>query len=210
MHHYVPQDFGAGAHRREAGQAILRAVASLVREEQPELYRHIYPHGHATAKLVRAFASSIGSDGAAGAPTLDEIELGAHLHDVGKYLIPKSILLKPGPLDEGERAVISLHPVYGAQLLSKLTAVTGGIRRIVLYHHERWDGDGYPEGLQKTAIPFEARLVAITDVYTSLRARRTYKPTLTRGEAAAEMREMAGRELDPEMTRDFLRFVGAY
>lgn len=197
MHHYVPQDFGAGAHRREAGQAILRAVTDLVREEQPELYRHVYPHGHATAKLARAFASSVGSGGTAGEPTLDEIELGAHLHDVGKYLIPKSILLKPGPLDDGERAVVSLHPAYGAQLLSKLTAVTCGIRRVVLYHHERWDGGGYPEGLQGTAIPFEARLVAITDVYTSLRARRTYKPTLTRGEAAAEMREMPGASSTP-------------
>jgi HD-GYP domain-containing protein (c-di-GMP phosphodiesterase class II) len=210
MHHYVPQEFGAGAHHRAVGQAVLRAAAGLGREEQPELYRHVYPHGHATAKLARAFASSLGCAGGAGEPTLDEIELGAHLHDVGKYLIAKSILLKPGPLDEGERAAVSLHPVYGAQLLSNLTAVTGVIRRVVLYHHEHWDGDGYPEGLQGAAIPLEARLVAIADVYTSLRARRAYKPTLTRGEVAAEMKEMAGRELDPEMTRDFLGFIGAY
>jgi HD-GYP domain-containing protein (c-di-GMP phosphodiesterase class II) len=207
MHHYAPHDFGVGAHHRFVGQAVLRAVNSLGREEHPELYRHVYPHGHATAKLARAFASSIGC---AGAPSPDEIELGAHLHDVGKYLIAKSILLKPGPLDAGERAAVSLHPVYGAQLLSGLTVVTGAIRRVVLHHHERWDGDGYPEGLQGAAIPVECRLVAITDVYTSLRARRAYKPTLTRVEAAAEMIKMAGRELDPEMTRDFLRFIGAY
>lgn len=206
MPHYAPQDFEASMRRRVVGQAVLRAVASLGREEQPELYRHVYPHGHATAKLARAFATYLGC---ADAPALDELELGAHLHDVGKYLIAKSILLKPGPLDAGERAAVSLHPVYGAQLLSGLTAVTGAIRRVVLYHHERWDGDGYPEGLQGTAIPVECRLVAIADVYTSLRARRAYKPTLTRGEAAAEMKEMAGRELDPEMTRDFLRFIGA-
>ena len=207
MHHYAPKDFGAGAHHTVAGRAVLRAVAGLGREEHPELYRHVYPHGHATAKLARAFASSLRC---AGAPTLDEIELGAHLHDVGKYLIAKSILLKPGPLDAGERAAVSLHPVYGAQLLSGLTAVTGAIWRVVLYHHERWDGDGYPEGLHGTDIPVECRLVAIADVYTSLRARRTYKPTLTRSEAAAEMKGMAGRELDPEMTRDFLRLIGAY
>jgi HD-GYP domain-containing protein (c-di-GMP phosphodiesterase class II) len=210
MHYYVPHDFGAGAHLREVGQAVLRAVASLGREEQPELYRHVYPHGHATAKLARAFASSLGCACGAGAPTLNEIELGAHLHDVGKYLIAKSILLKPGPLDEGERAAVSFHPAYGAQLLSNLTAVTDAIRRVVLYHHERWDGNGYPEGLQGTAIPLEARLVAVADVYTSLRARRAYKPSLTRVEAAVEMKGMAGHELDPEMSRDFLRFIGAY
>jgi HD-GYP domain-containing protein (c-di-GMP phosphodiesterase class II) len=155
-----------------------------------------------------AFASSLGR-ACAGAATLDEIELGAHLHDVGKYLIAKSILLKPGPLDEGERAAVSFHPVYGAQLLSNLTAITDAIRRVVLYHHEHWDGEGYPEGLQGTVIPLGARLVAVADVYTSLRARRAYKPTLTRGEAAAEMKEMDGRELDPEMTRDFLKFIRA-
>ncbi len=98
--------------------------------------------------------------------------------------------------------------MYGAQLLSNLPAITDSVRRVVLYHHERWDGAGYPEGLQRTRIPLEARLVSIADVYTSLRARRAYKPTLTRGDAAAEMREMAGRELDPELTRDFLGFIG--
>lgn len=204
---YVPQDFGAGAHRRQAGQALLHAVACLGREEQPELYRHVYPHGHATAQLARAFASFLGCG--RGAPSLDEIELGAHLHDVGKYLIAKSILLKPGPLDAGERAAVAFHPVYGAQILSNLNAVTAAVRRVVLYHHERWDGGGYPEGLSGTGIPLESRLVAVADVYTSLRARRTYKPTLTRREATAEMKVMAGRELDPALTSDFLRFIGS-
>jgi putative two-component system response regulator len=78
----------------------------------------------------------------------------------------------------------------------------------VLYHHERWDGDGYPEGLTGRRIPLAARLVAVADVYTSLRARRAYKPTLTRREAASVMEEMAGRELDPDLTEDFLKFVG--
>lgn len=208
MHPYVPPRLGA-AVRRETARALLRAVASLGQEEQPEMYRHIQPHGHATAKLVRAFASSLGCVAGAAGPTLNEMELGARLHDVGKYLIAKSILLKPGPLEERERAAVSSHPVYGAQLLSGLPVVTDAVRRVVLCHHERWDGAGYPEGLQRTRIPLAARLVAVADVYTSLRARRTYKPTLTRGEAAAEMRKMAGRELDPDMTRDFLRFIGA-
>lgn len=206
MDPYVHQNFCAGAHRRQAGLAVLHAVACLGREEQPELYRHVYPHGHATAQLARAFASFLGRG--RGAPTLDEIELGAHLHDVGKYLIAKSILLKQGPLDDGERAAVSLHPVYGAQILSNLCAVTAAVRRVVLYHHEHWDGGGYPEGLRGTGIPLEARLVAVADVYTSLRARRTYKPALTRRETTAEMKRMAGRELDPALTGDFLRFIG--
>lgn len=210
MFPHVPLGLGVAARRREATQAVLHAVASLGRDEYPELYRHVQPHGHATAKVARAFAFYLRLVGGRGRPTLDEIELGAHLHDVGKYLIAESILLKPGPLDARERAEVAGHPLYGAQLLSDLPVITETVRRVVLHHHERWDGDGYPGGLRGAATPAEARLVAIADVYTSLRARRAYKPTFTRGEAAAELRAMAGRELDPDMTRDFLKFINAY
>jgi HD-GYP domain-containing protein (c-di-GMP phosphodiesterase class II) len=184
---------------------LLLAAASMGRDEQPRLYRHVHPHGHATARLARSFAAAVGCAGS-GAPTLDEIELGAHLHDLGKYLIAESILLKPGPLTAVERSAVSFHPVLGARLLSGLPAVTEAVRQAVLYHHERWDGDGYPEGLTGRRIPIVARIVAVADVYTSLRARRAYKPTLTRHEAASEMVRMAGHELDPDLTRDFLRW----
>jgi HD-GYP domain-containing protein (c-di-GMP phosphodiesterase class II) len=203
---YVPRGRSVSTAGRRTTQAVLLAAAALGREEQPEVYRHVHPHGRATAILARSFAAAIGLRG--GGPTLDEVELGAHLHDFGKYLIPRSLLLKPGPLSEEERAVVSLHPVYGAQVLSGLTAITETVCGVVLYHHERWDGAGYPEGLQGTRIPLAARLVAVADVYTSLRARRSYKPTLTKREAAAEMEAMAGRELDPDLTSDFLKFVG--
>ena len=206
MHPFVPlRRTQAGS--RPAFRALLLAATALGRDERPRLYRHVHPHGHATAKIARAFAAALGRPGA---PLLDEIELGAHLHDLGKYLIAESIILKPGPLTEEERAAVSYHPVCGAQLLSGLTAVTEVVRQVVLSHHERWDGEGYPEGLAGRRIPLAARIVAVADVYTSLRARRAYKPTLGRREAAAALGEMAGRELDPEMTQDFLRFIGAY
>jgi HD-GYP domain-containing protein (c-di-GMP phosphodiesterase class II) len=189
---------------------LIRAVASHGQEEQPELFRHVHPHGHATAKLARAFAASLGCFNGAQWSRLSEIELGAHLHDVGKYLIAKSILLKPGPLTEEERAAVSLHPVYGMHVLSNLPVITNTVLGIVLYHHERWDGAGYPEGLEGARIPLAARLVSIVDVYTSLRSRRAYKPSLTRYQAAITLEEMAGAALDPGMTEDFLNFIGAY
>ena len=205
MHPFVPLLRTQAGSGRPAIQTLLLAAASLGRDEQPRLYRHVHPHGHATARLARSFAAAIGCADS-GAPTLDEIELGAHLHDLGKYLVAESILLKPGPLTESERAAVSFHPVYGAHLLTSLPAVTEAVRQVVLYHHERWDGGGYPEGLKGLRIPLAARIVAVADVYTSLRARRSYKPTLSRSEAAAEMERMAGRELDPDLTRDFLRW----
>lgn len=185
----------------------LRALATFRQDEQPEWFAHIHPHGHATARLARRFAAAC--DKVTRGATLDEIEFGAHVHDIGKYLISKAILLKPGPLDAEERAVISNHPEYGARILYKLSFVTAVIHRIVLYHHERWDGVGYPEGLSGGAIPLAARVVAVADVYTSLRARRSYKPTRTRAEACAVLEEMAGRELDPHLVEDFLVFVKA-
>jgi len=187
---------------------MLRAVDTLGQDEQPDLYSHVHPHSHATARLARAFASASVYGGGVEGLTLDEIELGAYLHDFGKYLIAKSILLKPGPLSEEERRVVSYHPIYGAQVLSNLPAITETVHQIVLHHHERWDGTGYPGGLQGTHIPLAARLISIIDVYTSLRAKRSYKPSLNRHEAATTLLEMAGHELDPDMTRDFLKFIG--
>lgn len=203
----VPPGRRVATARRRVIRSVLDAAASLGREKKPELYQHVHPHAQATARLARSFAAALGCFGANAAP-LDEVELGAHLHDFGKYLIAPSLLLKPGPLTAEERAAISLHPIYGAQLLAGLPAVNDTVIRVVLHHHERWDGAGYPDGLEGTRIPLAARLVSVVDVYTSLRARRSYKPPLTKREAAAEMRRMAGRELDPNLTWDFLKFVG--
>jgi HD-GYP domain-containing protein (c-di-GMP phosphodiesterase class II) len=189
-------------------RVFLRAIATFRQKEQPELYAHVHPHCHATAKLARAFAAVLIHTDTAGCHALDEIELGAYVHDIGKYLLPKSILLKPGPLTAQERATVSRHPAYGTLILSNLCAMTETAHRIVLYHHERWDGTGYPDGLGGARIPFAARLVAICDVYTSLRSKRAYKPSRKRRDVALTMEEMAGRELDPQMVEDFFRFVG--
>ena len=103
--------------------------------------------------------------------------------------------------------MINLHSVYGAITISKLPGVTEAIRCVVLHHHERWDGNGSPEGLAGTAIPLAARIVSIVDVYTSLRAKRSYKPTLTKRQAFSSLIEMAEHELDPYLVEDFLRVV---
>ena len=103
--------------------------------------------------------------------------------------------------------MMSLHSVYGAIIISKLPGVTEAIRCVVLHHHERWDGNGYPEGLAGTAIPLAARIVSIVDVYTSLRAKRSYKPNLNKHQAFSSLIDMAGQELDPFLVEDFLRLV---
>src|ERR1043165_624648 len=101
---------------------LKRVLAVFRQVEQPEWFAHIYPHGHATARLARRFVAACPR--VARGPTLDEIEFGAYVHDIGKYVISKAILLKPGPLDEAERVLMSSHPAYGVQILGGLPFLT--------------------------------------------------------------------------------------
>jgi HD-GYP domain-containing protein (c-di-GMP phosphodiesterase class II) len=190
-----------------AYRTLLRTITTVGQQAQPQTFAHVQPHAHATARLSRLFATACHPNSKSRPPTLDEIEYSAYLHDIGKYFIDPSVLLKPGSLDEEEKAVMRLHPSYGAIVISKLPGSTPTIRRVIFHHHEHWDGSGYPEGLFGTAIPLEARIVSIVDVYTSLRARRSYKPTLRKWAALATLTEMAGHELDPQLVEDFVKMV---
>ncbi len=132
----------------------------------------------------------------------------APMHDIGKIGIPDRILLKPGPLDEGEWREMRHHPEYGAEIIgehdSELLRLS---REIALYHHERWDGSGYPHGLRGEAIPLAARIVAIADVFDALTTRRPYKPAWPVERALAYLEEQAGRHFDPELAALFLEIL---
>ncbi|HEX8748201.1 MAG TPA: HD domain-containing phosphohydrolase [Pyrinomonadaceae bacterium] len=189
---------------RRTWSDTLRALTVVGRNLEPEIFAHFQPHAHATSRLARRFAAYL-FGGKMPRHWLDEIEFGAYMHDVGKYFIAPGILLKPDQLDDEERTIMSLHSVYGALAISKLPGVTTIIHGVALRHHEHWNGLGYPDGLSGTSIPIEARIVAVADVYMSLRAKRSYKPTLGKEEAFGTLKRMAGRELDPSLVEDFLR-----
>jgi two-component system, response regulator RpfG len=130
------------------------------------------------------------------------IELAAPLHDIGKIAIPDEVLMKPGPLDEQQISVMRRHPRIGHELLSdsqnrfiQLGAV------IALRHHERFDGSGYPDGLSGTAIPVEARIVAVADVFDALISPRPYKGAWTIESALDYIVEQSGRLFDPQCVR---------
>jgi HD-GYP domain-containing protein (c-di-GMP phosphodiesterase class II) len=204
MMYSLPHQSLSGNFNQRMWQSALRAIAVVGREAEPAIFAHFQPHAHATARLARHFAAYV-CGGGHRLHWLEEVEFGAHVHDIGKYFIAPDILLKPDQLDDEERKTVALHSVYGAVIISQLPAVTGTIRRIVLHHHEHWDGTGYPEGLSGLAISLEARIVSVIDVYTSLRARRSYKPSFTKGAALKELVKMAGSELDPNLVEDFIR-----
>lgn len=130
------------------------------------------------------------------------IELAAPLHDIGKIAIPDALLMKPGPLDDGERKRMQRHPEIGYQLLqgshNRFIQVGAVIAR---HHHERYDGTGYPEGLAGEAIPIEARVVTVADVFDALISPRPYKRAWSIEEALAFIGEQSGKMLDPDCVR---------
>jgi response regulator RpfG family c-di-GMP phosphodiesterase len=138
---------------------------------------------------------------------LEELEMGAVLHDVGKIGIPDSILLKPGPLTPEERTVMQGHAAIGDRLLRPLP-VLEPVRLVVRHHHERWDGDGYPDGLAGDEIPLLARIVAVADSIEAMSGPRTYREPCDRDEVVRELEEGRGRQWDPapvDIALDLLR-----
>jgi diguanylate cyclase (GGDEF)-like protein len=129
--------------------------------------------------------------------------LGGWLHDIGKSAIPRSILDKPGPLDDAEWAVMRTHPAIGEALVCDVAALRDAAPA-VRHHHERWDGGGYPDGLAGEAIPVDARIVAAADAYAAMTAERVYSAARTPREAADELRRSAGSHLDPRVVEALL------
>jgi HD-GYP domain-containing protein (c-di-GMP phosphodiesterase class II) len=129
--------------------------------------------------------------------------VGAPLHDIGKVMISQSILRKRGPLDSRELAEIRTHPSAGAKLISPVGPARFALP-YVLYHHERWDGAGYPTGRRGAAIPEGARLLAVADAFDAMTSTRPYRRALPTSRALGEIERCAGTQFDPAMAEAFL------
>jgi HD-GYP domain-containing protein (c-di-GMP phosphodiesterase class II) len=122
--------------------------------------------------------------------------LAALLHDLGKLGIADAILEKPDPLTDEEWAAIKRHSEIGARMIEPLEALSGVVP-VVRHHHEHYDGNGYPDGLEGEEIPLAARIVAAADAYDVMRRGRPYRPRLTQAEALEELSREAGLQFDP-------------
>ena len=132
---------------------------------------------------------------------IDDIGFLAAMHDVGKIGTPDDILNKNGPLEKWEWDIMKEHTVNGAYLLS--THPKHMAKDIALFHHERWDGKGYPYGLSENMAPLSARIVAIADVYDALRSKRSYKAPMSHEEACSIIEKEAGTHFDPMLVEVF-------
>ena len=134
---------------------------------------------------------------------LDVLNFAGHLHDIGKIGIPDNILLKPGRLDREEFETIKTHPVIGANIVEQL-GLWEMERQIIKYHHERFDGTGYPEGLKGEDIPFLARILSVADVYDAISSDRAYRKKMEESKVLSIITEGSGSQFDPQIVEVFL------
>ncbi len=136
---------------------------------------------------------------------LTRLARAALLHDIGKQHVPVEILAKPGKLDAREWEIVERHPMTGHRML-----VDAGLleeARIVLHHHERYDGGGYPTGRAGEDIPLESRILAVADAFDAMTSERPYRPAMTPEAAIAELRDVAGKQCDPDCVEALAQIV---
>ena len=156
-------------------------------------------HGARVGALAEPVAHRLGWDAA----RIAALHFGAVHHDVGKVVVRRDLLRKPGPLTFDELAEIRTHPGAGAELVQPLRTARHALP-YVLYHHERWDGTGYPSRLRGRAIPLEARLLSVADAFDAMTSPRPYRHALTHAGALLELSSCAGSQFDPHVTELFL------
>ena len=165
-----------------------------------------YTQGH--SQKVSAYAALIAEAMGLEDAEVEEIRLGAVLHDIGKVGIPESILNKNGPLNPEEWETMKSHVKFGAKILDPL-APLARIREMVLHHHEFFDGSGYPEALTGERIPLGARIIAVADAYDTITSDRTYKKARNATDALAELERCANAQFDGAIVELFVRTMRA-
>jgi putative nucleotidyltransferase with HDIG domain len=181
---------------KAANRQALFGLAEAIEAKDP------YTKGH--CGRVAAFSLVLAQESGWPDEDLETLEFGAFLHDIGKIGVRDNVLLKPGPLDEDEWVHMRQHPVKGyeiAEQIEMLKPVIAAVRN----HHERWDGNGYPDKMAGEAIPMSARIVAIADAYDAMATDRPYKRALPLEECEALLEKNAGKMFDPDLVKIFVK-----
>jgi cyclic di-GMP phosphodiesterase len=182
----------------DSAEQVIFALAAAVEAKDPYTEAHTQRVAEA-ARLVGARMGLSGSE-------LDSLYRGGLIHDIGKIGVPDAILLKPGPLDAEELVAMRAHPIIGETIVAPLRS-GAGLLPIIRHHHERFDGDGYPDRLAGGKIPVLARIVAVCDAYDALVTDRPYRQRKSREEALAILRAGARRQWDPAVVDHFISEV---
>jgi len=183
-------------HRDEVRDMTVASLGAALNLKDHETADHCSRVSQNSARLGRLLALSDGE--------LRSLTWGAYLHDVGKIGIPEAILLKTGSLTPEERRVMEKHPLMGEAILSRIEFLAESTP-VVLSHHERYDGSGYPRGLRGAQIPLCARVFSLLDSLDAMTSRRPYRAPLALSQAVAELAGVVGKQFDPDIASVFLR-----
>ncbi len=178
--------------------AIVSSMRNTLFEKSHETEEH--------AERLSHYCKQIGMVMGLSENELNELELLGMLHDIGKIGIMDSILTKPGPLNDEEWVEMKKHPEIGYRIAQSVPHLLQ-IAEYILSHHERWDGKGYPQGLEAANIPFLARILAVVDAYDAMRSDRVYRKALPESKAREELKKHAGTQFDPSIVHVFLNQV---
>lgn len=198
----ISHSFRLYADIRQSYLTTVKTVAAAIEANDP------YTKGH--SERVSELTLALGKELGFPERELQKLQYVALLHDVGKIGIPERILNKPGSLTEEEYEEIKRHSAIGAEILSKIQFLSNK-SEIILYHHEKYDGTGYPAGLKGTDIPVGARILSIADAYNAMTTDRPYRGAMTPMAALAELSRCSGIQFDPELVEKFkvvLRKIG--
>jgi diguanylate cyclase (GGDEF)-like protein len=182
--------------------ARYRAAASLAKAVDAR-DAYMGSHSERVGELAARIAIRLGED----QEQVELTRLAGSLHDLGKLAIPEEILRKPGPLTDGERLVLERHPQIGFRMLESLGV--DPVADWVLHHHERWDGEGYPDGIPGEDIPLGARILFVADAYDAMTSDRVYRTRRSDADALVELERCAGTQFDPEIVAAFVEELGS-
>jgi HD-GYP domain-containing protein (c-di-GMP phosphodiesterase class II) len=180
--------------QRFGEQAIATLIAAIESKDP-------YTRGH--SERVQKIAQKLGEVAGLSELTIKDISWGALLHDVGKIGIPESIMCKEGALTDDEYTMIKTHPERSYEILQNIGQLSRAALEAARYHHERFDGKGYPKGLAGKAIPVESRVISVADAYDAITSSRSYRARKDHQAAMAVVREAAGTQLDEDLVKVF-------
>jgi HD-GYP domain-containing protein (c-di-GMP phosphodiesterase class II) len=199
------------AHRRRVEEALeelgesygatVRALATALELRDDATGEHAERVTRLGLRLAERVAPHLSQD--------PQLEYGFLLHDVGKIGVHDAVLLKRAPLDEDEQREMERHPLLGERIIAQIPYLGGLARDVVVAHHERWDGGGYPLGLLGTGVPLAARIFSLADAFDAMTNDRPYRRALSSAAALAEIERGAGRQFDPVLAREFISLLAA-
>ena len=190
---------GALSDKRQRDVAMIKALAGALEARDQATGEHL----HRVTELAQQCLEKVDQDLAVN----EEVKFGFMLHDVGKIGIPDAILNKPGPLDSSEWRVMRRHPEIGVEIVDPVN-LSSLSTDVILCHHERWDGGGYPNGLKGEEIPIAARAFSVADAYDAMTSDRPYRPAMSRGDAMMIIQANAGKRFDPDMVDVAMSIAG--